>query len=966
MLNNYMKDGAEILSHLFLEKVKPMALLVMILLLAFLFGTNNSLVVAKELGCFDTTWPSELSDLEPDNSLVRGQLQNKFRYVVKKNSEPERRVAAYLYIGTGSLHEDDNERGYAHFLEHLMFNGSTNFPPGSLIDYLQNIGMDFGRDTNAFTSFDRTVYQLILPTATERDLDVGMKVIADYARGALLLDSEVEKERGVIFSEKKERDSAAYRTHVAKTQHLFKGTKYSQRMVIGLDETLNNADHFSIKSFYDTWYRPENMVLVVVGDLDPVSVTEKIKSYFSGLEGTGDPPKCPDFGELENTNLQSFYHFEPEEGHTTVSLETYWNYKVLNDSKNLQREEIQRIIGNLVIRYRLQKLQEQQELPYVNADYHAGAIVGRIGYGSFVAQSEKDKWKQSLRFLIGIYKSVFINGFTLSEVDRAKKEILAELKNNVLTESTLDSRMIGRRIIKHLATNRVFMNAKQEQELYSHIIQNISVDDVQSVFEKIWSHPYKVVSVTGNTQLNENSMDEILSIYSEEMKTKGQPIAFENESPYPYLEIVPPVSGNITKNEIEEIGVTKYIFPNGLILNLKETEYEKNSFRISALFGNGELEEKVAGQAFVAQDVINYSGSNRLSPSTIDTIIAGTSINLSFHIGTSAFSWTGSALSEEIDPLLQLLHTLLLDVGFRKRAYDNVKQSLGLMYEKFDHDIQGAVPLKIQPFLSNYNIHFGLPTIEQTNEITYDILNQWVKEKVVPSDLEISIVGDINKEQFLKTVLHYFGGFKLTGKPEVDPGTVKFPTGEKLTLSVNSSQNKSLVTVAWPARDFWDISETRRLNLLATIFEDRLRKIVREELGVSYSPQVSNFGSKRYNDYGYVIAELTIQAGNEEQVTDAILQISKDLKENGVLDEEVMRMKKPLVTAILESIQKNQYWLYSVLSGSSRHPIQLQWPLTILEDVRNITSDELSALAKKYLILNKAAIVSVSPMTTAE
>lgn len=918
-------------------------------------------LLAEDLRCFDQGWPSEKSDLQPDDSIVRGYMENGMRYILKKNKEPERRVAVYLYIQAGSLHEKEKERGIAHFLEHLMFNGSTNFPPGSLVDYLQENGMDFGRDTNAFTSFDKTVYQLILPTGGDEDLDTGMRVVSDYARGALLLATEIEKERGVIFSEKKERDSADYRTHVASSAFNFRGTRYPDRMVIGTDETLAAADRSVIKSFYNGWYRPENMILVVVGDFEMQLAKRVVSKYFSGLQAEGERPECPEFGQLEHHGVETFYHFEPEIGHTTVSLQTYWDKQLENDSRELQKKDLVRIMSNLMVGYRLQKLLEEKEQPFVNANYHSGDIFNRIGYGSLVVQTESGKWKQSLLAVVEQFNRINLYGFTVNELTRAGKEVLAELENAVKTEDSIDSRRIARRIIDHIADNRVYMNVRQEQNLYAPMVKEISVEDVNNGFRSIWSRDSRLVSITGNVKLSNENEKEILAVYREGLEKQVVAQTEKSSIEFPYIAVDKPQKGEIQTTEFPEIDVTRYVLPNGLVINLKKTDFDENVIHFAAAFGNGELEKKMAGEAFMAEDIVNFSGSNKLPPSEIDSIVAGSSVDVKFAIGGSTFSWTGSALTEDFELSLQLLHTLLLDEGFRKIAYDKVRKGVELMYERLNHEISGAMPLKIQPFLANNNIHFGLPALQDILKLSYRDLKSWAESKIVVSDLEISVVGDFDRESILNVIAKYLGGIEIPGRIKPETETIKFPEGQFLDVKVASSIEKSLVTVAWPTDDFWNINRTRRLNVLAKVFEERVRKVVREELGVSYSPQVLNYGSRVFDGYGYIIAQLTVQQGSEEEVIEHLEVISKSLYDEGVGQAELERVKKPMITSILDSVKTNDYWLYSVLLGSSRHPVQLQWPTTIVEDFKSITTDELSRLARKYLINEKAAKAEVIP-----
>lgn len=216
----------------------------------------STLMPEAEVSCVSRGWPHDGSDLRPDPAVHFGTLDNGLRYVILPNREPADRVGLYLNIQAGSLHESDSQRGYAHFLEHMLFNGTENYPPGTLVEYFQSIGMGFGSDTNAHTNFHETVYRLLLPDGSEKNLREGLLVMADYARGALLLESEVERERGIILAEKRSRDSAGYRLYEKRMRFSFAGTRVAERFPIGTEEALRKADAAGLRSFYDSWYRP--------------------------------------------------------------------------------------------------------------------------------------------------------------------------------------------------------------------------------------------------------------------------------------------------------------------------------------------------------------------------------------------------------------------------------------------------------------------------------------------------------------------------------------------------------------------------------------------------------------------------------------------------------------------------------------------------------------------------------------
>ena len=617
----------------------------------------------SDLACFRTNWPSESSLLIPDPSLIRGKLQNGFRYVIKQNHEPADRVALYLDVQAGSLHENDNQRGLAHFLEHMLFNGSTNFPPGSLINYFQSLGMNFGGDTNAHTTHTETVYNIILPSGSAKDLDSGFLVMADYAGGALLLDTEIDRERGVIMAEKRARDSAEYRTSVAGNDFAFRGTRYPARMVIGTDETLEKANHSLLKSYYDAWYRPDNMTLVIVGAVDPKNTVDLVDKHFAGLSPKGPLPACPDFGKLTHKGTEAFYQYEPELGRTDVSIQTLWDLKIENDSLLLEKNELLRIIGSLIMGYRLQRLQEDAATPFTRVNYYAGDIVERIGYGSLSAQVDAKHWQEALTSLDRILRQALEYGFQKNELDQAKEEILAQLDARVLTASSEDSRRIAMRIIDHLNKNRVYQSAEQEKDLYGPLTRDVTLTEVNVAFRETWGHNSRLVSVTGNVALGEDGTEMITSIYQDSMKEPVAALMSDHKKVFPYLHPSLP-TGSPQTIDFKDIDAERLIFPNGLIVNLKKTKFEENRIRVRAGFGSGKMDERLPGLSMLLEDIVNRSGSGKLPQSAVDELLAGTSINLSFKVNESDFSWNGSTLADDFE----LFRSSIVSRSFRPRG----------------------------------------------------------------------------------------------------------------------------------------------------------------------------------------------------------------------------------------------------------------------------------------------------------
>ena len=932
----------------------------LLMVLTCFSGTSFSSAQDKASSCFSTNWPFELSQLAADPSLLRGKLDNGFRYVIKQNQEPANRVAIYLDVQAGSLNEQDDQQGLAHFLEHMMFNGSTNFPPGSLVDYFQSLGMNFGGDTNAHTTHNETVYNIFLPSGSKKDIDAGFLVMADYARGALLTDAEINRERGVILAEKRARDSAGYRTHVAQTGFALRGTRYPERMPIGVQTTLENAEHDQFKSFYDAWYRPENMILVVVGDINPQLTKDLIEKHFAKLSAAGQEPRCPDFGKLTHKAIETFYHYEPELGKTNVVIQTYWDLPTENDSILLEKKELLKIMGSKIMGYRLQRVQEEGKTPFAHAGYSSGDIANRIGYGALSAQVDAEHWQETVTSLDQILRQAIEQGFAENEVQRAKKEIIEQLDSRVLTAGSEDSRAIASRIIDHLNNNRVYQSAEQEKSLYGALTKRVTAADVNGAFKDLWHHNSRLISVSGDVSLGEDGAEVIASVYKRSTQKPTEVLVEENRYMFPYLQPLLPV-GSPKARYLEEIDAERLVFPNGLIVNLKKTKFEKNRIRIRADFGAGKQDETLPGMALLLEDVINGSGSGKLPQSAVDELLAGSSIDMSFRVGESAYSWTGDVLAKDFEFFGNVLYHLLLDPGLRENVFTTVKGNYELMYQKISQEIEGAMPLVVKPFLANSDKKIGLPAWADVNKLDYDALAQWAHPLIRPKDMEISVVGDFDRDDVVFVLSKYLSGIEFLPVEKLATTQLHFPVGKKLSVNVTTNVEKSLVVVAWPTDDFWSIHRTRRLHLLASVFGDRLRKIIREKLAASYSPNVSSFSSRVYPGYGYIISQMLVTPGVEDTIINEILQISDQLKSDGITSEELVRARGPFVTSLKDSIRTNQYWLNSVLSLSSRYPQQLDWPTTIISDYSSMSGSEINELAARYLDHENTAIAKVIP-----
>lgn len=919
-----------------------------------------TVLVARD--CFSPVWAHEKSDLQPDPSLVFGRLDNGFRYVLKKNQEPKDRVAIYLNIQAGSLNESDEERGYAHFLEHMLFNGTTNFPPGKLVEYFQSIGMSFGGDINAHTGYDETVYDVILPSGSKDEIEQGLLVLSDYARGALLLDEEVKRELGVILSEKRSRDSAGYRSHVKEIEFSMQGTMLPERMPIGLVETLERADHASLKRFYDAWYRPENMVLVMVGDFELDVARTLVEKQFALLVAAGQVPSCPDLGLLEHKGTEFYYHHESELGVTETAIETQWNHEPENDSLALQVENLMEYMGAKIVQYRLNELAQKSDTPFTSARVYSGVFLDRIGYGEVSAKGDPAQWEQSLTLLENTLRQALQFGFTKEELQRVKKEVLASLDSDVLTANSRDSKELASAFIRTINRNRVIRSPEQEREQFAAVIEGMRLDEVERAFRRVWKNSTRLVKVSGNALISTTDpKTTVQNVY--QAAAKQQVAAYQAVSllEFPYLQLQGEAQAPVREEQFADIDSRRLIYANGVVVNLKKTTFQENEVQLSADFGLGKTSEPLPGLSLLTESVVNNSGTARLSKDDLDRILAGSSVKMNFKVTPAAFSWQGKALNKDLELLFQILQSLLVDPGVDEDAFKVGMDRFSQMYQEMAVDVNGVMKLHGESFLADGNKFFGLPSQADFSRLTVEQIQEWLLPAVRNDSLEISLVGDFDEKEVQRLAENYFSILPARSEKQVDETMINFPKGRNLALTVSSSIDKGMLVIAWKSDDFWDIKRTRGLHMLAEIFSDKLRRVVRERLGASYSPQVFNLSSRIYPRYGVMQARLIVDPDQIEILEKEVLAIAKKLWQGEISAEELERAKGPMLTALKDMIRSNGYWLKSVLALSARHPQQLEWPTTILSSFGSFTVKDIQMLSRTYLDPTEAAVITVVP-----
>lgn len=912
-------------------------------------------------------WPHEGSDLKPDPALIFGRLSNGFRYVLMENHEPKDRVQISLNVQAGSMFEEDGQEGLAHYLEHMLFCGSTHFKPGELVKYFQDMGMQFGPDANAHTGFYETVYDILLPDGRRESLDKGFLIVEDFTEGALLLDSEVNREKRVILAEKRSRDSASYRTFVSTMKFKFPDSKISGRFPIGVEEVLESTTPVQLKDFYETWYRPENIILVIVGDFDPKTAVSLIEKRFSGFSPKTGIKPYPSFGDIEHEGVRAFYHYEKEAGNTSLSIESVEKIGITTETSEVLRNRFIAEIADTIVQNRLDTMVRKKKAPFTSASINSGYSLRHIRYADISAECSPQEWKESLRVIDQILRQALLFGFTQAEYERVKKDTMAMLDNAVKQASTRDSQNIANEIIRHLNSNKVFQSPLQEKEFYSSVLKSIDIKSLHKAFTDTWKAPHRLVIVTGNADIKGDvPPEELIKEAYRESGGKETSRPFESKTVlFPYLP-EPGGKGAIKeRKEIPDLGIVQIDFENRVRLNLKKTDFEANEILVNLSFGYGKSGEPydLEGISELSEAVINESGLGGLDRDEIEKALAGKSTGVDFSVDDGRFLFTGRTVSDEAGLLFQLLYAYIMDPGYREEAYLLSLERFDQKYKELSRSIDGAMKISGERFLAGGDPRFGFPSPEKLKMLSLDNVRSWIDPQIKNEPVEISVVGDFEEGKVIELVSLYFGSLpeRSKGSTLKKAGIPVFPSAKFHEINVETGDPKSIVFVAYPTEDVWNIGRTRRFNVLGQVVSEKIREEIRESMGAAYSYSAYNNPSRAYPGYGIFYTEAVVNPDESPAVEKRIKNIVSDVVKNGVAGSDLKRALDPVLTNIKDMMRKNNYWLKSVLTESVRYPQQIEWCRTIKKDYESITADELAELAIKYLDNRKAASVIIKP-----
>ena len=916
-------------------------------------------------------FPQAESDLKADPAAHFGTLPNGLRYVVMPNHEPKARASLRLLVLAGSFDETEAQRGLAHYLEHMAFNGSTHYPPGTLVEKLQRLGMGFGADTNASTSFDHTLYQLELPDTAPATLSEGLQILSDYCGGLLLEQKMVEKERGIILSEKRSRDSVGYRTFVAQLDFMLKGTRVPERLPIGLEDVIEKSNRDPFVEFYNTWYRPEKMVVIVVGDIDAASIEKQIVEGFSGIAPRSPEPPAVDLGKVPVfTGLKVLYHGEPEAPNTNVVIATAVPYVEEPDTAAIRMKYLPRMLAFDILNLRLEILSKQENAPFIRADASVEDSFHLYRQTEINVACKAEQWADALGVADREMRRAYEYGFTADELKQVVSNFRNALEQADKTASTRRSDELAGDLAQSLVDREVFTSPADDLSLYGPALAKVTLEDCVAAYRQAWSSPGRFVFVSGNAKIVGVANAANAVVAATYNRARAVPIKAPDARAsvtWGYSDFGP--AGKVaSRTHVDDLDFTEVVFENGVRLNVKKTDFEANTIHVGARLGTGMLTEPASTKPGLSRfSALTFSagGLGKHGEDDLQQVLAGKTVGVLFASTTDAFLFEGGTNKDDLALEFQLLTASITDPGYRPEALRQARKRIDAAYISFAHTERGPMNLKVPRLLASGDPRFGLPSRDQMMARNMDEVKAWLAPQLASGPLEVSVIGDLDIDTVIADASRTLGTLpKRDPKPSLDDlKKVSYPSKPfTWDYSIDSEIPKGLVAVYWPTSDGTDVHRARRLNILGDVLGDRLRVKIREQLGSTYSPNVGSFASDIFPGYGYLEAAVIVDPAKVKQIQDVVIAVAGDMNANGVTQDELDRAKNPKLTALRESERTNTYWM-TVLLRAQERPEVLDWARSRKADFESVSKAEIDALARAFLAPDRASRVIVRPYT---
>ena len=937
------------------------------------FAFTCSMIGAKETATAvqPRAWAQDSSDIKPDPRVIYRTLPNGMRYLLMPNKQPPGRVSMRLHIAAGSLMEREDQLGVAHFLEHMVFNGSKKFPDASqLIPKMQRLGIGFGAHANASTTFDETIYKLDLPNNEEDTLKLGFDIMRDFGDGALLRDEEIEKERGVILSEKTSRDSVQMRLMEQQFQTLLPDALMTKRFPIGTEEIIKSAPRKVFTDFYSQYYIPSRMTFVYVGDFDPVEAEKRIIANFSSMANPVIPGPEPKLGSIPSgQGFKTLIVADKEVAITDITLLTLNPSKKKPDTKANRAADLPHALAHSMLSRRFSILAKKENSTIGGGNAYKQNLFDFVEMTAISVNAKNQDWKSALTTVEQELRRALEHGFTASELKEVKAGILNAYEQAVKSSTSRKTPSIASSLTQHIHSDAVFSTPEDDLAILRESLENITPATCHDALKKLWNTEDITLILT--TKKRPQDGDATLTKIYENSKKK--PVSAPEQTAevnFAYTNFGE--AGTVEKKHyVKDHDFTQIQFHNGCRCNIKKTDFKQNNIRVTALVGGGKLSmpKNKPGIDVYASSTFGAGGLGKHSNDDLRRILAGRNAGFGFALSDTAFTLSGITTPDDLELQLQLLCAHLTDPGFRPEADRLFQAQIPTIYSQLKHTAAGPQS-KLSAFLRGNDPRFTFPTKEQLETYDSNQIKQWILPEFKNGYLELSIIGDLDVDKTIDLLSKTLGALpkRATSKPAYTEERIianlpQTPTEKRYTFDSRVAPGTAMVAWKGPGLEKDNIQTVRRFGVLSSILSNRMREEIREKLGEAYSPYSAFQPSDTYKDLGYLLAVSPGKADQAERVGKLIIQIGEKLAKDGITEDELKRALEPRMSSLKASLRDNNYWLSTVMAQSQAQPYRLDWASNRDADYAAITVEEINALANKYLGAKNTIRVEIVPVS---
>ncbi len=860
------------------------------------------------------------STIPNDPKVSKGVLDNGMTYYVRANENPKNRAELFLVVKAGSIDEDDDQQGLAHFCEHMSFNGTKNFPKHELISYFESIGMEFGPEINAYTSFDETVYMLKVPLDSAKFMEKGLQVLYDWACQTTDSDEEINNERGIIHEEYRGGRDANYRMQMKWLPVFLHNSKYAERIPIGKMDIIDNCPPEALRRFRKDWYRPDLQAVVVVGDFNQEEMVKTVKKKFSAIPAAKNPrPKK--------------YYDIPDHKETLTSIVTdkeaqypisYMFYKhPLAKSKTLAdyRETIKESLYNGMINIRLSEKLQQPEPPFLMAQSSYSELFGPKSVYASISVAHNGKIDQGLKAVLIENERVRQFGFTESELERQKTAVLNNIEKAFNERNNQKSINYAEEYKRNfLLTEEPFPGIENEFEFFKAFLPGITAAEINELAAKWVTDENRVVVVSapeieGTKVPNEA---EIFTVLDEVKKMKIEPYQ-DAVTNVPLVEYEPSGSKVIAEKKLEKVDAVEWTLQNGATVVYKTTDFKDDEILFNAwsLGGNSLYGMKDDISADIATDVLQLSGIAGFDKITLDKMLSDKVFSLSPGISQLRESFSGNSSVKDVETLLQMLYLYFTEPRFDAKSYQSFMTRMAGMLENKAASPESAFQDTMSVTMANYNERVRPMTKELLQEADLKRVQQIAKERFKnAADFKFFFVGNIDPDKFKPLVEKYIGGIPSVPEKEnwVDLGIEK-PNGVIEKVVKRGEEDKSIQYIVFHGDFDYNSQNQVQLDAVGKILSTRLLEVIREDKSSVYSIDASP-SSTKFPDEEYTI---TVAYGTSPKKLDelkkTVFDIISEYKKNGPTNEELAKAQEKMVREREVALRENGFWM-GILSNT--------------------------------------------------